>query len=103
MSNPCSYWDPNVSPWMDLAVVTMSFLLHDDMVVRTQFDLLNCPADFHLPETGSVTDFNSAAQLTHNLFGSVRETGDLTNEENPATEVRSCSFVYIILVSNIYK
>lgn len=88
-------WDEKSHPWLDLADVTLTSLLHVDVVERTRCSMDHHPPSVNIPSAETIYDYNSIPYLRSNVYPISRMMSSSKprtkeSEEQATSEVSYC-------------
>lgn len=67
--NPAKAWNDDEHPWINVATISLTSLLPDDVTENTRFNIGNLPdSTLSIPEGTSVTDFNIVPTIRKEVY-----------------------------------
>ena len=94
--NPAKAWDEEEHPWINVATVTMTSLLPDDVTENTRFTITNLPEDtLTITDGTSVTDFKIVPTIRKEVYFYCQKL----RPDQPSTETsKETKVVYLVHV-----
>ena len=93
--NPAKAWDENEHPWINVATISLTSLLPDDVTENTRFNIANLPeSTLSIQEGTSVTDFNIVPTIRKEVYFWCQKMRP--NEPPPSKEEKVVYLVHVV-------